>query len=94
MSVDRIGPPCPYRAAGFTWQAGLYPLSADGVEIVAAHNGVAASKLARGARYAPNPWMLAWIESLGERLAAGLPWRDPDGRWLTPDRLAAQQVAA
>lgn len=75
------GPPCPFRAVGFTWQAGAYPLSQAAQAIVAEHNGVPVEKLPRGARNAPNVHMLAWLERLGGRKEAGLPYRR-DGRWM------------
>ncbi len=79
---DFIGPPCPFRAVGFAWQAGNYPLSQDAQRIVAEHNGIPVERMPRGFRNAPNTFMLAWLERLGGRLSAGLPTRHGSGRWL------------
>lgn len=87
---EPVGPPCPFRACGFTWEAGGYPLSARGQEIIAEHNGVGVGQLSRGARNAPNPYMLAWIEALGMAKAANRIVRDADGRWFTPSRLTGE----
>lgn len=83
------GPPCPFRACGFTWEAGFYPLSANGLAIIAEHNGVRPEQLPRGARNSSNAYMHRWIEALGVAKAAGSAIRDDDGRWFTVARLAA-----
>jgi len=76
------GPPCPFRAAGFTWEAGLLPLSPEALDIVAEHNGVKIEQLPRGARNAPNPYMLSWLHALGTAKSEGRPHRHASGRFL------------
>lgn len=83
------GPPCPFRAVGFTWKAGLYPLSDNGLAIVAEHNGVRPDQLPRGARCSSGPGMHAWMEALGARKAVGLATRHESGRWLVKTEVAA-----
>jgi hypothetical protein len=83
------GPPCPYRAVGYSWQAGLYPLSDNGLAIIAEHNGIPADKLPRGARCSSGPGMHRWMEALGALRAAGLPYRHASGRFLLPAEIAA-----
>jgi len=80
------GPPCPFRAAGYTWKAGLYPLSPSGLEIIAEHNGVSVDQLPRGARNSSSAYMHSWIEALGARKALGLDTRR-DGRWILPSEI-------
>jgi hypothetical protein len=84
-----FGPPCPYRAVGYTWQAGLYPLSDNGLAIIAEHNGTTPDELPRGARCSSGPGMHGWMEALGARKSAGLPYRNQNGRFLLPAELAA-----
>ena len=81
-------PPCPFRACGFTWEAGLYPLSPNGLAIIAEHNGVRVDQLPRGARNSSSACMRDWMEALGARKAAGLPTR-VGKRWMLPGELAA-----
>ena len=76
-----------FRAVGFTAVAAEYPLSEAGSAIVAEHNGVQLDRMPVAFRYAPNPWMHAWLEDLGRRKAAGLPTRHESGRWLVPGEL-------
>lgn len=76
------GPPCPFRAVGFTWQAGLYPLSAGGLAVIAEHNGVPVEGLPRGARNSSSAYMHKWIERLGDLKALGFPYRHENGRFL------------
>lgn len=83
------GPPCPFRAVGYTWQAGGFPLSPEGLAIIAEHNGVRVDQLPRGARNSSNAYMHKWIERLGGLKAEGLPYRNADGRFLTSRELAA-----
>ena len=83
------GPPCPFRACGFTWRAGLYPLNAEGQAIIAEHNGTSVDKMPRGWCNSSGPGMHAWIEALGARKAAGEPYRHESGRFLLPAELAA-----
>jgi len=80
------GPPCPFRAIGFTWKAGLNPRTPESLSIVAQHNGVPVDRLPWAMRYAPNPLMLAWTHRLGVMQAKGHDVR-PDGRWLTMKEL-------
>ena len=87
--MSAYGPPCPFRAVGFTWRAGMYPLSAAALAVIAEHNGVAAELLPRGARFASSRAMQVWIEALGAAREAGRIVRDLDGRWFTPSRIAA-----
>lgn len=77
-----------FRAVGFTAAAAKYPLSEAGCAIVAEHNGVESEHMPHAFRYAPNPWMHAWIEELGRRRASGMPTRHESGRWLVPSELA------
>jgi len=81
------GPPCPFRAVGFTWKAGLYPLSSHGLALIAEHNGVPVSMLPRGARNSSGPGMHAWIEKLGELKASGRAYRHENGRFLLPTEI-------
>lgn len=83
---ELYGPPCPFRAVGFTGNAGNHPLSYYGQLAVADHNGITVNQLPRGARFAPNPYMYRWMEALGERIAAGLPHRK-GGRLMLPSEL-------
>lgn len=85
---DIIGPPCPYRAVGFTWAAGLFPLSKGAQGIVAEHNGVAPEKLSHGARFAPNEGMRAWMDALGKRYAETGALPRIGNRWMLPGELA------
>lgn len=73
-----------FRAVGFTAAAAEFPLSEAGCAIIAEHNGVESAQMPAAFRYAPNPWMHAWIEELGRRKAAGLATRHETGRWLVP----------
>ncbi len=75
--------PCPFRAVGFTADAANYPLSANGLALIAEFNGVAVDALPLGARHSSSAGMHAWIESLGARKASGQPYRD-SGRLLLP----------
>ena len=77
-----------FRAVGFSAVAADHLLSEEGCAIVAEHNGVEPDRMPRAFRYAPNPWMHAWLEELGRRKAAGLPTRHESGRWLVPSELA------
>lgn len=87
--MNTYGPPCPFRTVGFTWKAGLYPLSEAGLAIIAEHNGVRPDQLPRGARNSSSASMHEWIEALGVRKAAGLPTRTQAGdRWLLPTEIA------
>lgn len=85
--AEVYGPPCPFRAVGFTSRAGMYPLSAHGQAIIAEHNGVVPDYLPRGARFSSGPYMHDWIERLGAAKAMGLTVRI-EGRWLLPRELA------
>jgi len=76
-----------FRAVGFTAAAADHPLSEAGSAIVAEHNGVEPNRMPVAFRYAPNPWMHAWLEELGQRKMAGLPVRHESGRWLIPSEL-------
>jgi len=76
-----------FRAIGFTAAAADHPLSDAACAIVAEHNGVEPDRMPRAFRYAPNPWMHAWLEELGRRRTAGLPTRHESGRWLVPAEL-------
>ena len=77
-----------FRAVGFTEAAANFPLSEEGIAIVAEHNGVEPDRMPRAFRYAPNPWMRDWLEILGQRKAQGLPTRHESGRWLVPAELS------
>jgi hypothetical protein len=85
--TETYGPPCPFRAIGYTWKAGLYPLSPAGIEIIAEHNNVRADQLPRGARNSSGPQMHSWIEALAAAKLAGRDVRKGD-RWLLPSELA------
>jgi hypothetical protein len=76
-----------FRKVGFTANAVNFPLSPTGQAIIAEHNGVTVDYLPEACRYSSNAHMHRWIEALGEAKAAGLPYRDPDGRLWTPARL-------
>lgn len=80
------GPPCPFRAIGFTWKAGLFPRSRQSLSIIAQHNGTTVDKLPWAYRYAPNAAMWNWTHRLGGLQEAGFDVR-PDGRWLTMEEL-------
>lgn len=86
--ADRIGPPCPFRAVGYTWRAGFYPMTPEATSIIAEHNGVRPDQLPRGARNHSNPYMRDWIQALGELKAAGLPYRHESGRFLAPSEMS------
>jgi len=80
------GPPCPFRAIGYTWKAGLFPGSPQYVSIIAQHNGIAVDKLPWAYRFAPNRPVLDWLHRLGSLQDAGLDVR-PNARWLTMKQL-------
>lgn len=81
--------PCPFRSIGFTAAAAQYPLGADGLEIIAEHNGVTVDRLPFAARFSSGPGMHDWMTRLGSRKAAGLPYRHPSGRFLLPSEIRA-----
>lgn len=83
------GPPCPFRAVGFTGSAGAFPLSAGGLSIIAEHNGVPVDKLPRGARNSSSAYTHDWIERLGRLKTEGRPYRHIDGRFLSPREITA-----
>jgi len=84
--IGTYGPPCPFRAVGKTWKAGLLPYSPEGLSVIAQHNGVTVDKLSMPNRHASNPYMQTWMHRLGVAQAAGVDVR-PHGRWLTPEQL-------
>ncbi|MET0439183.1 MAG: hypothetical protein ABW043_16990 [Devosia sp.] len=77
------GPPCPFRAVGFSGSAGNYPLSTAGKAIIAEHNGVSIDALPFGSRFSSGAHMHRWIEALGERYMATGEYPRRDGRWLS-----------
>jgi hypothetical protein len=89
MIEEIQGPPCPFRAVGFTSKAWLHKLSPAGQAIIAEHNGVPVDRLPFAYRYSSGPYMHAWMEALGSRKANGQPTRHESGRWLLPEELAA-----
>lgn len=56
-----------FRAAGFTAEARKYPMTEAGARWIAAFNGVPFEKIPAAWCYAPNPWMLAYVENLARR---------------------------
>ena len=90
--MEVYGPPCPFRAVGFTWEAGRYPLSPAGLAIIAEQNGVRPDQLPRGARNSSGPLMHAWIECLGAMKQDGYVVRD-GSRWLSMRELGQKEPA-
>lgn len=61
-----IGPPSPkeFRDAGYTVNAIKYPMSTKGFLKLCAFNGVDPNKVPRAWLYAPNQYMLEYMEGL------------------------------
>ena len=80
--------PAEFRAVGFTAAAAQYPLSDNGIAIIADHNGVLPEQLPRAFCYSSNAYMHEWIEALGRAREEGKETRHESGRWLRMNELA------
>jgi len=88
IPTDHIqGPPCPFRAVGFSAGAGLYPKSIEALTLMAERMNVPADKLPRGMRNHPNPYMRDWMEALAVRRLNGEEYKHESGRYLLPSEL-------
>lgn len=76
------GPPCPFRACGFTGDAGNYPKSLAALELTAEMLNVRVDQLPRGARNHPSPYTQKWMERLAQLRLDGAAYRHEGGRFL------------
>lgn len=81
-----------FRKSGRTDDAINYPLSPEGAEIMARHNGTTVAEMAPEFHYASNAYMQAWMNELGARLARREPVKNGKGHWLTPGQNPIKQA--